>query len=659
MNAGAGERAAGAALGPRGVWGAALLAVLVLGVYGQTATFGFSSYDDTIYVSENPVITAGLTWDGLREVFLHGHHLLWTPLTSLSYMIGCAVYGISPMGHHLSSVALHFLASWLVFYTLWRYTQSLGVALVIAAIFAVHPLNVESVAWVSSRKNQLYTIFWMLSFLAYRRYTLAPSVRGYLGVAALHLCGLASKPTHLMLPVVLLLVDAWPLWRMEPRPYVSRAWLKCVGRLVLEKIPLLALSAAVAVWTLGTVQEAGGMRDLAAVSLAERLANTAYVYAFFVAKLFWPTGLTVHYPYPVGGIARGVVWTSAAMFLALSVLSLVSLFRARVFFVGWWWYVLVLFPESGLLRANSFLMADRYAYVSTLGLLLTIVWPLRNSMKHRAAMASLAMLVLGLGVWGAWQTRFWHDDLALFGRSAALYPDSPVAHNSLGLAQMRACDNNAARQSFQQALAAPGNFKVLPTMNLGVLAMQEGTPQAALQHFDEVRQRNPSFPLAYCWAARAQVALGNLDVAKPLLDAAAVLAPNDPEVLRDLAGRTADPIPGRLLIARGFLNLGHAPEALEHFNQVLQIDPDQPEALLGAWAARMGLDDAAGAEVSIRRYLDRHADDSKAWAALAMSLKALGQNGDAKTANDHALALDPTNPQALKLQGQLQPVPFR
>lgn len=641
----------------RGAWAAVLLAVLVLLVYAQTATFGFSSYDDTIYVSENPLITAGLTWAGIREVFIQGHHLLWTPLTSLSYMIGCEIYGVSPAGHHLSSVALHLVAAWLVFYTLWRYTESFGLALVIAAIFAVHPLNVESVAWVSSRKNQLYAIFWMLSLLAYRRYALAPSPRGYLAVAALHLAGLASKPTHLMLPVVLLLLDVWPLGRIDPRAVFSSSGLRRALGLGVEKLPLLALSLAVAVWTLGTVQEAGGMRDLSAVPLAERLANTAYVYAYFVVKLLWPTGLTVHYPYPVDGLPALLVAASATLFGVCSVASIVSLFRARVFFVGWWWFVLILLPESGLLRANSFLMADRYAYISTLGLLLLLLWPLREAVTRSRPLAVLmATLVIGLAAWGAWQARFWQSDLALFGRSARLYPESPVAHNSLGLALLRDGRPDEARTSFERALVAPGNFKVLPKMNLGVLALQQGHTAAAREHFAEVAQRSPHYAPAYLWLARS---LGDSPEAADLCDAAALLAPKDPEVIAAMASRTPNPVRGHLVIARNFLALGRERNALAHFDSVLATEPTQPDALLGAWSAHMGLNDFAGAEPIIRRYLDLHDQEAKAWAALATNLEALGRLNEARDANAQALKRDPAFPQARALEQRLRVGPLR
>lgn len=632
----------------------AALALAIAAVYAQTAWFGFSSYDDTVYVSENPVITAGITWEGVREVVLHGHHLLWTPITSLSYMLGCALHGTNPAGHHLENVALHILAAWLVFLAVWRYSRAYWFAWFVAALFALHPLNAESVAWVSGRKNQLYAIFWMLSLLAYLRYSRQLSIRSYLPVLFLHFCGLASKPTHLMLPAVLLLLDFFPLNRVVDAPIFSRSWLRCVATLIIEKLPLFALSIAVTLWTVGTVEQAGGMRDLAAVNLAERVENTAYVYAWFVSKFFWPTNLTIHYPYPATGLPMGTVIASAALIGILTAASVVSFFRRRVFFVGWWWFLLVLLPESGLLRANSFLMADRYAYVSTIGLVIAFGWPVYQWAQARRAtyVAPVALaLPLALAVATTLQAATWKDDIALFSRAARLYPENPVAHNSLGVALKKRGQLGEAETAFKVALACPGLFKVLPGMNLGTLYFERGDLAAASSRFEEIASKSPEYVPALVWAARVRAALGHGDAAASLLDRAALLAPGDPEVLAALAGRAPDPMRGLGDLARAYLNLGRPREA-----RAVTLRAGEPtgEILLIRWTAEMDLGDAASAETTIRDYLARNAGDPRGWAALGTTLEALQRRDEARAAAEKALALAPDYPQAKDLLQRLK-----
>lgn len=643
------RRAAGPALA---------LAIAVLAVYGQAVRFGFSSYDDTVYVSENPLITAGVTWEGLREVVLHGHHLLWTPLTSLSYMIGCELHGVNPAGHHVDSVILHIIAAWLVFLAVWRYTGSWWPAWFVAAIFALHPLNVESVAWVSSRKNQLYAIFWMLSLLAYRRYAITPGLRAYLPVLLLHLCGLASKPTHLMLPCVLLLLDIWPLGRIAPGALFSAAGVQRGVALLVEKMPLFALSLSVSVWTLGTVEDAGGMRDLTAVPLTARLENTAYVYAFFVAKLFWPSGLAIHYPYPTGPLPVPMLWGAVALLFALSLAAAASLLRGRsVFFVGWCWFLVVLLPESGLLRANSFLMADRYAYVSTLGLMIAFVWPLHafaGRHPRAAGVAALATLFV-LGGISFRQAAYWQDDITLFSRTAALYPEGPVGHNSLGVALKKAGRTEEAIASFERAYAAPGPFKVLPKMNLGTACFELGRYAASVVHFEEVTARSPLYVPALVWAARAQALLGNGAAVDTLLDRAAIAAPQDPDLLAALAGRTPDLVRGHTETGMAFLLAGRPAEALAQFQRALGMDPGARDAELGAIAAELISKGPQENIAAIQGFLASAPDGADKWLIVAMAMLALGQDEQAKEALQRAHAIAPSDPRVILLEMRLSP----
>lgn len=635
------------------------LALAVFAVYAQTATFAFSSYDDTVYVSENPLINAGVTWEGLREVTLHGHHLLWTPLTSLSYMIGCNLYGLSTAGHHLSNVVLHVLAAWLVFLAVWRYTGRWWFAWFVAAVFALHPLNVESVAWVSGRKNQLYAIFWMLGLLAYRRYALSPSLARYALVFLLHFCGLASKPTHLTLPFVLLLLDVWPLNRFDVRQLRAAEGWRRMFLLGVEKLPLLLLSVAVSAWTFSTVEAAGGTRDLATVPLGMRLENTAYVYAFFVSKLFWPSGLAIHYPYPVSALDTGLLVACAALFLAFCALSVVSLFCNKSFFVGWWWYVLTLLPESGLLRANSFLMADRYAYVSVLGLVLAfglqacLYADARPHLRRLLGGAGL-MAIAGLAMAAACQAGFWKDDLHLFQRSAAVYPEGPVGRCGYGVALKVAGRIDEARTELQAALDCPGPFKVLPSMNLGMIAFETGEDALARRYFEDIVSHNPAYAPALVWLARVERRANNPAVAERLLNQAAAVDPKDKDLLVALGAKAPDVAEGLYDVGAAFARMGRPQDALPYLNRALAMNPNAEPALLALWTVQMQLGQPAAGEGTIRRYLALRESDATGWAALGISLDELGRRDEALAAVGRALALDPGQAEALQLKAKLQ-----
>jgi len=648
---------------------ACALVAAILAVYVQTASFGFSSYDDGIYVSENPVINRGLTADGLREVLLHGHHLLWTPVTSISYMIGCSLYGLSPAGHHLTSVALHAVAALLLFAALRRLTGALWCSAAVAMLFAIHPLNVESVAWVSGRKNQLYAIFWMLSLLAYARYTLiadrpdAPNrPRGMIGTYALlilfHFLGLASKPTHLMLPVVLLLLDFWPLRRFTLNDLVTRTGWARILRLGIEKVPLLALSLAITVWTWGTVAEAGGLRDFDAVPLAERVFNTIHVYGWFIAKTLWPFGLTVHYPYPATPLGLAAIAPALLCLAALALAALATLRRAPWLAAGLGWFVVVLLPESGLLRANSFLMADRYAYVSQIGLFIALVWGARTLAErapaiHRGIPLLFAVIAACAMVASARQAAFWRDDLSLFGHAAQVTPNSPVAFNSLGVALRRAGRDAEAEQAFLTALTTPGPFKVLPNMGLGVLYLDQGRAEEALERFSAVVSGNPVYAPAHAWRARALAVLGRRDEADVSASAALVLDVADDVALAVLDGRQPDAAAGGNAIGKSFFQAGRPLDALRFFSRAIAARPDYAEAHLNAGAALATLGDAQQAIAAFEEALRLDPASPEAHCNLGILLAAGGQSQRARKHLEAALSLRPDYRPAAEALAQL------
>lgn len=675
-----------------------VLGLLLLGllVFARVRTFGFSSYDDTVYVSENPVIGAGITWAGVKEVTLRGQHLLWTPLTSLSYMIGVEIYGLNPAGHHLTNLALHLLGAVLLFFTLRRLTGAFWASAFVAAVFTVHPLNVEPVAWVSGRKEQLFVIFWLLSLLAYQRYTERITIRSYLLVLLCHLAGLASKPTHLMLPMVLLLLDLWPLRRVDT-PSI-KGFIRCISLLVLEKLPLLMLSLAVTWWTFTTVEDAGGLRDLSAVPLAERIPNTIWVYGWYLKQTLLPGNLTVHYPYPetpfsgllIRGILMGLVF--------LSLVSITYIKRFPVIIVGWCWFLLVLFPTSGLLRANSFLMADRYAYVPMIGLLIMLAWgvPLLLGRFVRAKWLSGVLgvvFLLSLLPNAYRQTTYWKNDITLFSHAVEVIPESPVAHNSLGLALRRADRLAEAEEQFLLAINTPGPFRILPHMNLGTLYASLGKLEAAEEHFETVVNGNPGYAPGYTFLGRVlldQAARGALpaDAARTLRERAhlalATALTLDPlqggagQILRALP-EAQHPSPAEIALglAQRYEHVGQDAEsgryyekavaempedvhalrrmaalfaqrgkftlAQEVFSRALTVDPTDLTTILELGKI-LAMDGQPEESLAVyERALAHHPDDAVLLVRTATARESLGQLDAARETYDAALQANPDN----------------
>jgi tetratricopeptide (TPR) repeat protein len=680
---------------PRPTW-LVILGLLILGmaVFAQVRDFGFSAYDDTIYVSENPTISAGLTWSGIKEVTLEGHHLLWTPITSLSYMVGCEIYGLNPAGHHLTNLLLHLCGVLLLFYTLLKLTGAFWPSAFVAAVFAIHPLNVEPVAWISGRKEQLFIIFWLLSLLAYARYAKKPGVLPYLLVLLCHLAGLASKPTHLMLPAVLMLIDFWPLDRVDARAFLSLQGWKRLVLLALEKVPLFALSAAVTLWTISTVQDAGGLRDFSSVPLSERIPNTIWVYGWYLKQTLLPAGLTVHYPYPevpVGGLPlRGILM----VLVFITLVSITYLRRFPVIAVGWGWFVLVLLPTSGLLRANSFLMADRYAYVPMIGLLIMAAWgiPLFIQRFTRATwLPGLigALFLLSLIPNAYRQTSYWKDDLSLWGHAVQVIPESPVAHNSYGRALREAGRLQEAEEQFLLAIAAPGPFRILPHMNLGTLYASAGHLEAAQEHFETVVNGNPSYAPGYRF-----LGLVLLDRAKvsPSPDAmqeqghlalatAVYLDPTQADAVQRIAALPEDARPSEaeiaMNLAQRFERLGRQEEANAYYEKVAEKTPNDAGSLrrLADLLARRGrfepaqtllyraleaapadlatalslgqlllMDNKPEAAAAVYdRALEHHPDDTDLLLQVGRAQAAAGDAVDARATFEKVLDVDPGN----------------
>jgi len=415
----------------------AALAMVTVALYSPVGRHPFIDYDDQSYVTGNPHVQAGLTWDTVTWAVTSTEASNWHPVTWLSHAADCELFGLNPSGHHWHSVLIHALNIILLFLLLHRATRATWQSLLVAALFALHPLNVESVAWIAERKNLLSTTFFFLALGAYGWYAQKPSARRYAAVAALFVLGLASKPMVITLPFVLLLLDYWPLGRIEGWTQPSETFAvpqAPPGRLVLEKLPLLALSAASAVVTIvaQSVAEVPGQ----ALPLEVRLPASLYAYGMYIWKMFWPLHLALIYPHP----GRTLGWWKPLLAGLLMIGISIAVWRQRrqrpYLAVGWLWFLGTAVPIIGIMQVGVQVVADRYAYLPLIGIFVMVVWGLssladglRLGRLPRAATAVLVLAALSFATWR--QIGYWRSTIDLWSHAVQVTENNSMAEEFL------------------------------------------------------------------------------------------------------------------------------------------------------------------------------------------------------------------------------------
>jgi tetratricopeptide (TPR) repeat protein len=476
---------------------AAALVAVTLALFAPTYTSAFVNYDDPIYVSQNPHVQAGLTWSGITWAFQTTRLGAWHPLTWLSLQLDASLYGTkSAGGFHLTNVLLHAAAAVLLFLAMRRLTGTLWRAALVAALFAVHPLHVESVAWVAERKDVLSGLFWMLTLLAYARYAERPTLGRSLAVVAAFALGLMAKPMLVTLPCVLLLLDYWPLRR-------PLTW-----RLLLEKLPLFALTAVACPLTLYAQQGAGAMIQLTEVSLANRAGHALISYCAYLLKAVWPANLAVFYPYP----AHTVVWQVVAAGLLLAAVTAVAVRlrrRCPYVLVGWLWFLGTLVPVIGLVQVGGQAWADRYTYLPYVGLLVAVTWvgadllarwPTRAAVLAGVAPAVFASVSLP-------QVLVWHDSVTMWQHTRRVTAGACGGDN-----------DSPARWLSLRGRAVIEN-------NLGVALTERGDYSLAEQHYAEAARLDPKYMDAHYNLARALTIAEKYEKAAPHWEEALRLSP--------------------------------------------------------------------------------------------------------------------------------------
>jgi hypothetical protein len=389
------------------------LIVLVWLVFGQTLWHDFINYDDPRYVYENTTITSGLSISGIAWAFTHIHSMNWHPLTTISHMLDCQLYGLKAGWHHFTNVLLHTIAVILLFIALHQMTGAFWRSGFVAALFAIHPLRVESVAWIAERKDVLSGLFFMLTLLAYVYYVRLPQVRRYLIVVFVFACGLMSKPMLVTLPFVLLLLDSWPLERIK-----GHVWNR-----VLEKVPLIALSAVSSIATFLAQKGAVGWTE--ELPILERINNAVVSYVLYIWQMLWPVNLAVFYPHPENRLRLWEVIASLRLLICVTAIAITLRKRRPYLITGWLWYLGMLVPVIGLVQVGWQGRADRYTYLPQIGLYIAVTWSVadltalwRHQRTILSAAALLTILVLSWCAWG--QTWYWRDSETLFKHALAV-----------------------------------------------------------------------------------------------------------------------------------------------------------------------------------------------------------------------------------------------
>jgi len=575
--------------------------VATLALYNPVNRHPFVNYDDDRYITENLHVHNGLTWRTITWAFTATEQGNWHPLTWLSHALDYQLFHQNPAGHHLTSLLIHAANAVLLFLFLMYATRRLGPSLFVAALFALHPINVESVAWVAERKNVLCTFFFFATLIAYCWYARQPDWRRYLVFAGLFVLGLMSKPMVITLPFVLLLLDYWPLGRI--RGGRADATAAPLSKLVVEKLPLIALSAASAVITMQAQRAGGAMRSTAQFSLAVRLENAVMAYAMYLWKMIWPSHLSPIYPHPGDSLAGWQVGTSALVLLAVTAVALK--FRARRYLLtGWLWFLGTLVPVIGLVQVGDQAMADRYAYIPLVGIFIMIAWRIADLADSKqiglvVRVIPAACVLLALSFATNRQLGYWSSNYDLWTHAVAVTGRNFIAQDNLGGALLWLGKTDEAYLHFQAA-AEINPLDPMSRSNLGAYLQEHGHMAEAIEKYNRVitLTSDPGLLAAtYANLGAAYRKLGEDEKARTSYDQALQLNPNQYNAylglgeLLEKQSRLDDAISnyskavelrptdtGFLLLGRALERTGRRSEALAAYQAALKLSPEMPEA---------------------------------------------------------------------------------
>ena len=559
-----------------------LLAALVWLVFGQTLRHQFVNFDDGTYVYKNPDVIRGITGQGLKQAFTHVVAANWHPVTMLSHMLDCQLFGVAPGGHHFTNVFLHATATILLFLVVWAMTQARWRSAFIAAVFAVHPLHVESVAWIAERKDVLSAIFFMLTIGAYVQFVRRPSRVRYLMMSLCFVLGLMTKPMLVTLPFVLLLLDYWPLNRLSrsttepagaerrrresPRGLTNREASQSIGKLVLEKSPLFVLAAASSLVTIFSQYHT--INRIKTVSLGGRIANAFVSLMIYLGQTVWPHDLAAFYPHPEKSLPLWQAGLSFALFAFAGFAAFALRKKAPYVLTGWFWYVGMLVPVIGIVQVGIQAHADRYMYLPQIGLSFIFAWTIANlvaRLRRRELVSSaLSIAVLVPLTWCAWvQTSYWRDSESLWTHALAVAPDNQNAREHLSNAYLdKGRIDDAIAQGRQAIALQPESANAQAT--LGAALARGGKGDEAISHLRTALEWNPKITRAHYNLANVLLQKGEVDEAIENYEAELKIQSTFAE--------------GHNNLASALFRKGKLEEAQAHLRSALELNPSYAEA---------------------------------------------------------------------------------
>jgi tetratricopeptide (TPR) repeat protein len=471
------------------------LAISALLVFWQVRNFDFVNYDDDLYVYENQHVVSGLTFDNIIWAFTTIHTGYWHALTWLSLMLDCQLFDPNPEGFHLTNLFFHIANTLLLFLVLKQMTKALWQSAFVAALFALHPMHVESVAWIAERKDVLSTFFWLLAMLAYVRYVSRPNAARHLLVLLIFALGLMAKPMLVTLPFVLLLLDYWPLDR------IGRFQLRTLYRLILEKIPFIVLSIVSSAIVFLVQQSSKILIPFARFPLKFRIGNAFISYARYIEKMIWPNYLAVFYPHPVENVSILYAVISAILLLAVTILVLRFAQNRRYLVTGWFWYLGMLIPVIGIIQVGAQAYADRYTYIPYIGLFIMLAWGLPQLLSkwpQRKIALGLSMVIVltALGICAHRQVSYWKNNVTLFSHALEVTQNNWLAHNNLGNAYARLGRYEEAIDAYQQTIKLNPDLAEAPN-NLGIVYGKLGRLPEAIDAFSQAIIIDPDYVKAH------------------------------------------------------------------------------------------------------------------------------------------------------------------
>ena len=547
----------------------AILFLLVMAVFSPVIHHGFINYDDHIYITQNDMVIKGLTIEGIFWAFTNISAGFWFPLTWISHMADCQIFGLNPGGHHFTSIVIHSANTTLLFLIMRKFSRSLFIGLFVAGIFAFHPLNVEPVAWASSRKDVLSTLFWFLTIWVYLIYSNRRTVKNYIVLLFFYILGLMTKPMIVTLPLILILIDLFPLYLLQHKEISTSKYstMSYKNHIFLEKIPFLMLSVILVLLTYLAEKNYGALIPVSELPVHTRILNIFINYSQYLKMFFFPAGLSFHYP-PQFELSLMKEIFSILLFVMITLISIKTRRRYPYIIFGWVWFAVIFIPVIGLVKIGSHSIADRYCYVPAIGLSIIIsggLYSLLPGLKDlKKAILMVGIILIPLITLSSFQLSYWKNDMTLFGHAVKVNDNNLVAHNNLAFAM---ANNGYAKDAIKHYRKALGLEKLRHEVyfNIGMAFQSLKKYEEAIYNYKASLSVNPDY-------LNAALNLGAVFLLQQKYDEASECFNNVLRINPNQAG--AHNNLGIIMIRQN--NLAGAKY---HFNEALRIDPKNTKAI--------------------------------------------------------------------------------